>query len=243
MAVWNTLSIEPTLPHTLTHPGPSHNTSSPSLSLTILVTDPSPQLSLVPTLPAIIPQAFNPQSSLFTPVSTPQPSTLSPDPSGATAAMNQGTPGADAIPDLDPDAQLVDYVDEVWGVVLAHKLPIGSTTVDARHALASGFLVRRGAAGLEGGEEPIVMGVNLASMTAGGGVIGATPTLAGLPGGQAPRKHTVEGALREVLTQYRGLVTLAQHKGVVETAGKKGSVLPWHVAAVERAVTGLEICM
>ena len=161
---------------------------------------------------------------------------LSPDPSGSTSAINTntagGTPNADAALDLDPDTQLTDYADEVWGVVLNHKLPISPVITEPRYSLASGFLVKRGAKGAEGGEEPAVLGVNVVGIGAG---IGAG---SGPPAG----KNVVEGQLKEVLCQWRGLATLAIHKGVVRERESK-SVLPWHVAVAEKAVDALEMCM
>ena len=100
---------------------------------------------------------------------------------------------------------------------------------EARYSLASGFLVKRGAKGVEGGEEPAVLGVNLVSMSSSGS-------------GSPAVKNVVEGQLKEVLCQWRGLATLAIHKGVVRERGRR-SVLPWHVAVAEKAVDALEMCM
>lgn len=99
---------------------------------------------------------------------------------------------------------------------------------EARYSLASGFLVKRGAKGVEGGEEPAVLGVNVVGVGSGNG----SPT----------GKNVVEGQLKEVLCQWRGLATLAIHKGVVRERESR-SVLPWHVAVAEKAVDALEMCM
>ncbi|KAF8459836.1 mediator complex subunit 13 C-terminal-domain-containing protein [Kalaharituber pfeilii] len=261
--LWTSLANESTQPHTpASQPGPSSSVplpNTPTTQLTILTVDPSPPLSLIPSLLPIAPLAFNPQSSLFTPATTPQPSTVSPDPSGSTASLNPntgpsnstGTPNADpSMPELDPDAQLVDYADEAWGVVLKHKLPVGAAVVEMRQGMASGYLVKRGAVGVEGGEEPIVMGVSVVGMVGANG----SPGMAGMGGmGIGGRGKMAEETLKEVLECYRGLATLAQHKGVVTGGGGgragsggrsgKGNVLPWHVAVVEKAVGGLEGCM
>ena len=236
--VWVSLAAESTQQYTTnSQTGPLSQSSitmrNNGIILTILIADTAPALSLIPSLPIISPQAFNPHSSLFTPVSTPNANMLSPDLSG-TSTLNTntagGTPSADTIPELDPDAQLIDYADEVWGVILSHKLPISPVMVEARPSLVSGFLVKRGAIGLEGGEEPVVMGVSLV-----GGNCSPGPTATG---GQA-RKQVLEAQLKEVMCQWRGLSILAQHKGVVE---ETGSVLPWHVAVVHKVIAGLEVC-
>lgn len=92
--------------------------------------------------------------------------------------------------------------------------------------------MKRGAKGVEGGEEPLVMGVNLVWMSSG--AAGAA---------QQTRKNMAEAKLKEVLCQWRGLATLAQHRGVTGQKEGLGSVLPLHVAVVEKAVSGLELCM
>ncbi|KAF8446495.1 mediator complex subunit 13 C-terminal-domain-containing protein [Terfezia claveryi] len=225
-------NVYPSMDCVVDRPGPSNQSSKTTTSLTILTADPSPALSLAPSLPAIIPQAFNSGSNLFTPVSTPNASMLSPDPSGSTSAINTntagGTPNADAALDLDPDTQLTDYADEVWGVVLNHRLPISPVVTEARYSLASGFLVKRGAMGVEGDGEPAMLGVNVVGVVSGSG--------------PPPGKNVVEGQLKEILCQWRGLATLAIHKGVVRERENRG-VLPWHVAVAEKGVDALEICM
>ncbi|KAI5807888.1 mediator complex subunit 13 C-terminal-domain-containing protein [Peziza echinospora] len=220
--------------------------------LTFLLTDPSPPLSIVPSLPPILPHNLNPQSSssLFTPASTPQAtSTVSPDPSGSaltpgTAAAQDPASSSTIPPELDPETYLVDYADESWGVLLGHRVPVCQSAVEGRMSLCSGFLVRRGAAE-SGGAGMGAVGVHLVKDSA-----------AGNGGG----RRNAEGVLREVLGQYRGLAALAMGKGVVgENAGWGGgggsgsgggggvaggrAGLPWHVAVVVKAVEGLEICM
>ena len=158
---------------------------------------------------------------------------------------SMGTPGTDPnVPDLDPDAQLVDSADEVWGLVLWHRLPISLSVVHPMPSLASGFLFRRGTAAAEGAEEPIVLGVNVVTM-GGRDPTGGAGNGNG-KGGSAWKKQSPksEAILKEVMGQYRGLLTLAQHKSVeVAQEGKRGSLLPWHVAVVEKAIDGLERCM
>lgn len=105
--------------------------------------------------------------------------------------------------------------------------------VDPRSSLVSGYLIKRGAHGVEGGEEPVVMGVSLV-----GGNCSPGPAASG---GQA-RKQALEAQLKEVMWQWRGLLILAQHKGVIEERGGARSVLPWHVAVVHKVVAGFEGC-
>ncbi|KAL7271102.1 mediator of RNA polymerase II transcription subunit 13 [Rhizina undulata] len=169
------------------------SSSMAPLNTTILLSaNLAPKLSLTPILPPLNPSAFNPQITLFTgttpPVSTPQgPATLSPDQFG-----NAGnTPSADPLPDLDPDSSLVDYVDEVWGVVLNHRLPVRDSVLQTRWSRASGLLIKR--TGTVEGDALSVLEVQIMS--------GGT------------------GELREVLKMWRDLGTLSVWKGVVERKG------------------------
>jgi mediator of RNA polymerase II transcription subunit 13 len=98
-------------------------------------------------LPEMKMDGFWPQTGFYsTPpvVNTPTPgatgpgSIVSPDASAATPG------GPDALPELDPEAELLDARDESWGVVLAHTFPVrGEVETSRRSARPTGLLVRR----------------------------------------------------------------------------------------------------
>lgn len=208
-------------------------------TLTLLTADVAPPLAVCPVLPGVAPAAFNPLvggAGTGTPPglggTTPTPgggaggggSIVSPDQFGGAAA---GTPSADLLPEVDAGSALVDYGDEVWGVVCAHRwrrgLLLGMDDAGAGGGGGGGggggmgYLVKRG--GAAEGDDMVVLGVEVVR---GGGVGSAL--------------------LREVLAAWRDLVTLGQFKGVVQMAGR-GSVVPWHVGAAWKGVEALGFVM
>ncbi|KAF2139353.1 uncharacterized protein K452DRAFT_360587 [Aplosporella prunicola CBS 121167] len=122
--------------------------------------DPNPSFKITSTLPSpTAPTTTQPNSAVppnnlgvSTPGTTPQAGV---SPSGDTqhgftpAAATPGEsnpPAAITDPSQDPDARLVDVTDESWGVILSHRLHNSNSSVEFRPALASGYLVKRGAA-------------------------------------------------------------------------------------------------
>jgi mediator of RNA polymerase II transcription subunit 13 len=89
---------------------------------------------------------------------------------------------------------------------------------DLSPALASGYLVKRGGPRQE--DAPVAMEVNVVYSD------------------NARARYDV--LLREMLTYFRGLGTLARARGVVE---REVDVRPWHVAVVEKAVRVLYLLM
>lgn len=169
---------------------------------------------------SLSPQAFTGQVQLVsTPGATPQSSGVSPDQFGASSQAGPQTPGDTPAPEMDNDATLIDYTDETWGVVLKHPLNNSDSFIKIRPALASGYLVKR--TGTNDTDEPVSLAVSLirAGQRNSVATFGTTPTL----------KPTNDEMLRETLGQYRGLVTLAQHLGVIDMVKE---VLPWHIGAV-----------
>lgn len=181
-------------------------------------------------------------ASFTTPVSTPQPNTNSPDQYGgpaATPGANASTPGGggggEPPPELDPDAVLVDPADETWMVTLNHRLPNARSVNELRPALSSGLLVKRGHSGTgregEGpdDERPSTLGVNL---------LLHIPFI-GSQGAQQQQQqhqrasHDPTTLLKEIMTAYRGLGTLACLRGVVPDPIR--NVAPWHLAVAEKA--------
>ena len=148
-----------------------------------------------------------------TPVSTPLPSTFSPDqsgivstPGGGTAQANAATPSSSAF-DHSAEAKLVDITDETWGLIMARCVGETHSLLDSCPALISGYLIKRAGARDEDGL--IAFGVNIVHA-------------------QKPDKLL----LKEVLRMYRGLGLLARVRGIVDPVS---SVLPWHIAAARKA--------
>ncbi|KAM7207484.1 mediator of RNA polymerase II transcription subunit 13 [Naviculisporaceae sp. PSN 640] len=218
--------------------GLAQNETRATVTLSLLTVDTNPSLQLIPPAPKI-PLTV---SSVFysTPVSTPQPNTVSPEQSGnnpptpmgggGVGATTPGGPGQDGNPpgmaqttDSDGDSTLVDITDTTWGVISSHRLNNSASLTDLNAALASGYLVKRTGPSVE--DAPVAMEVN---------VVHADPQqMIGLP-------PAVANLLREMLVYYRGLGSLARARGVVEGIT---DVRPWHVAAAEKAVRALYLLM
>lgn len=207
--------------------------SQASISLTLLSVDTDPSLQLIP--PAVKAPVTAATSFYTTPVSTPQPSSLSPDQSGggpATpmkdssqgAATPGGTPGGNidgggtSSEPAEGDAILVDVTDQTWGVVLSHRLAASSAVGCLDSALVSGYLIKRGGTNVE--EPPVAMEVNI------------------IHSDGHPRAH--EALLREMLHKFRGLGTLARARGMVD---RETDVRPWHIAAAEKGVRALYLLL
>ncbi|KAJ2975859.1 hypothetical protein NUW58_g8242 [Xylaria curta] len=190
-----------------------------TINLTLVTVDTDPSLQLLPPAAKIPHNA----TSIFytTPVSTPQGAVVSPEQSGNAAtpfrdntATSGQTPGGDTnATDSDADATLTDITDQTWGVVLSHRLHTSTTLTDLTSALVSGYLVKRG--GVRAEDPPIVMEVNIVHSEGN------------------PRAY--EALLREMLTYYRGLGTLARARGMVD---KDTDIRPWHIAAAEKGPAG-----
>ncbi|KAI0477791.1 mediator complex subunit 13 C-terminal-domain-containing protein [Xylariaceae sp. FL0804] len=195
--------------------------------------------------------------------------TSAPTPGGSGGGGGDSSSNANNAPhnaaDADADAALTDLTDQTWGALLSHRLPppnstnttstsTGSTAAAARGAtgagaagsqsqaqvqaaqaaqvqsqqqqqqllppaaLASGYLVKRG--GARPDDPPVLVEVNLVHSEG------------------SPRAY--EPLLREMLTYYRGLGTLARARGMVDV---DTDARPWHVAAAEKAVRALYMLM
>lgn len=191
-----------------------------SVTLTLLAVDTNPSLQLIPAVSKI---PITAQSAFYsTPVSTPQSAIVSPEqvgnpttPKGSTSSQNATTPGADAATsEADTDASLVDVTDTVWAAIASHRLNISHSLVDPNPALISGYLIKRGGSSTE--DPPAVLEVNVVHSEGN------------------PRMH--ELLLREMLTYFRGLCTIARARSVTN---EEGDVRPWHVAAAEKGVQAL----
>lgn len=201
----------------------AQNEQKVSVTLMLMTVDTNPSLQLIPPsakIPLTTPSVF-----YTTPVSTPQPSIVSPDQSGnpptpmaggGSGGVSVTTPGGEgaATADLDADTTLVDVTDATWGVVASHRLNNSTSLTELNPALASGYLIKR--CGSRPEDAPVAMEVNIVH-TEG-----------------APRAY--EPLLREMLIYFRGLGTLARARGIVK---RETDVRPWHVAAAEKAVQAL----
>ncbi|KAI1205572.1 mediator complex subunit 13 C-terminal-domain-containing protein [Annulohypoxylon truncatum] len=194
-----------------------------SISLTLVSVDTDPSMQLLPPVVKVSSSAL----SVFysTPVSTPQGSMVSPEQSGnppTPIRENMGTsaptPGADNNPESDGDATLTEITDQTWGAVLSHRLNNSSSLMELNPALVSGYLVKRGGSRVE--DPPVVMEVSIVHNEGN------------------PRAY--ESLLREMLTYYRGLGTLARARGMID---KESDIRPWHIAAAEKAVKALYMLM
>ncbi|KAK1782169.1 LOW QUALITY PROTEIN: mediator complex subunit 13 C-terminal-domain-containing protein [Copromyces sp. CBS 386.78] len=203
-----------------------------NVSLTLLTVDTNPSLQLIPPAQRIqIPSAALSSNS---PASTPQASVLSPDqsglgpptpigtgPSSSTNAANDNNTNNNPT-DADADSTLIDQLDMTWAVIAAHRLNNSTSLTELNQALASGYLVKRGGPKLE--DVPV-------------NVIHCEGTNIPQPH-QYPRVY--EALLKEMLSHFRGLGTLARTRGVVD---RETDVRPWHVAAAEKAVRALYMLM
>ncbi|KAK7569712.1 mediator complex subunit 13 C-terminal-domain-containing protein [Phyllosticta citricarpa] len=111
----------------------------------LISVEPNPVFTITSPLPGLT--AAQNQSSNSVGVSTPgtpQPG-VSPDQHGFTPAATPSESTTAPDPSSDPEARLVDVTDESWGVILQHRLHNSNSTVEFRPALASGYLVKRGA--------------------------------------------------------------------------------------------------
>ena len=196
--------------------------SNTNIVMILMTVDTSPSLQLLPPTVQVPPSTVG---FYTTPVSTPQTNIVSPEQSttpatpmrdaGAAAAP---TPGADAGGESDSDTALLDVTDQTWGAVVGHRLNNASTPLELQPALVSGYLIKKTSTKIE--DPPVVMEVNLVHTEA--------------------TARAYEPLLREMLSNFRALSTLARARGVVE---KEADVRPWHVAAAEKAVRALYMLM
>jgi mediator of RNA polymerase II transcription subunit 13 len=199
------------------------------------------------TQPSSLETANAPGNSgqFLTPGSTPQGAmTVSPDASGQAAPL---TPApmetTTSNPENDPDAHLIDIMDESWGMLLS---PAFTSTLPHSHsedrtsktstALAQGILFRRGTGHANAPPGKLEsLGVNLhwdIRIRPNGAVDDGPPKQA-------------EVTLREVLRMYRHLGLLGRARnlhshgkvGAGQTGGKH--LLPVHIASAARAAEAL----
>lgn len=183
---------------------------------TILMTvDTNPSLQLLPPDVQVPPSTTG---FYTTPVSTPQASIVSPEQTAMPATPSQSSNTADSSNEADPEGALIDITEQTWGAVVGHRLNNSSTPLELQPALVSGYLIKRTGPKME--DPPVVMEINLVHTE--------------------NTQRAYEPLLREMLSTFRGLGTLARARGVTE---READVRPWHIAAAEKAVRALYLLM
>ena len=198
--------------------------------LVLLSIDSQPSLSLRLTT-GIIRQVQSggmqhPSGLYGTPVSTPQAGTTSPDqttmatPTPGGTALNAPTPPEHAFdPNAETDLSLSDPVEGTWSVILSHGINQATSILEARPALASGYLLKR--KGATDAENVVALEVNIIHTA-------------------ATSSSERQDLLKEVLSQYKDLVTLAKTRGMIDPVG---CVLPWHIATAIKGQQVLSLIM
>jgi mediator of RNA polymerase II transcription subunit 13, fungi type len=199
-------------------------------TLVLISVDCEPSLSLrLP--PNMVKQAqggvTQQQAGLYgTPVSTPQASTTSPDqttmatPTPGGTALNAPTPPDHSFdPNAEIDLSLSDPVDATWSVALSHGINQAESILEARPALASGYLLK--CRGVTDGDNVAGLEVNImhAAVTS---------------------PSELQDLLKQVLSQYKDLVTLARTRGMIDPVN---CVLPWHIATAIKGQQVLSLVM
>ena len=208
-------------------------------SLVLIAVDLNPTLVAQTPMPsAKTTQGATPQQPLqnySTPVSTPQASTTSPDqylnatptPSGSIPLNAATPPEVSFDPTNEADLTVQDPTEEAWCIILPFGLNQSHENITCRPAMLSGFLLKR--QGLRDEDGLARLGAHLIH----------TSTLSGpLDADEGKRKAVAaarEELLRDILGQFRGLVTLAKTRGCIDSVH---DVVPWHVAT---AVKGARV--
>jgi mediator of RNA polymerase II transcription subunit 13 len=116
------------------------NTGAAAASPVATISTPFP--SSVATFSQSSPAAMG--NAYGTPVATPlAQANESPDPSGGIMSTPGGTATSDNVTDFDSDVRWLDASDEVWGIVLNHRVPASTRSEadkETRFSLASGYL-------------------------------------------------------------------------------------------------------
>ncbi|EXJ90879.1 hypothetical protein A1O1_03985 [Capronia coronata CBS 617.96] len=162
------------------------------------------------------------QNTYGTPASTPQASITSPDQliaatptPGGSSIVNAPTPSEPGFdPNIESDLTLVDPTEESWGVILPYGVNQTTSMVGLQPALVTGLLLKRKGSKIEDGCTAIE--VSLISISA--------PTT-------ESSSENPEEVLEDLLTQYRGLVTLAATRGCIDPLRES---VPWHIATSVR---------
>ena len=179
--------------------------SKAQITLTILTVNPAPSLQLIPPeieLPATGMATHSAFSS--TPVSTPQGNPiLSPDSGLVSTPAAESAVAAEV--KIESDATLLELADQTYGAILSHELNDRNCLLDFRPTMLSGYVIKRAE------HAPRAMEVNIIWTEM--------------------NKNLLDRSLKEILTVYGNLATLARARGVVDSGGDPR---PWHVVVAER---------
>ena len=141
-----------------------------------------------------------------------------PTPGGT--AFNAPTPPEHVFdPNAETDLSLSDPIEGTWSVVLSHGINQATSILDARPALASGYLLKR--KGATDADNLAALDVNIIHTAA-----------------TSPSER--QDVLKEVLSQYKDLVTLAKTRGMIDPIT---CVLPWHIATAIKGQQALSLLM
>ena len=198
--------------------------------LVLLSIDSEPSLSLRDSpniVNKILGGVTQQQSGLYgTPASTPQASTTSPDqttiatPTPGGTALNAPTPPEHTFdPNAETDLSLADPIDGTWSVILSHGINQANSILEARPALASGYLLKR--RGATDADNVVALEVNLIQTA-------------------LTSSSERQDLLKEILSQYKDLVTLARTRGMIDPVN---CVLPWHIATAIKGQQALRMVM
>jgi len=198
-------------------------------TLVLLSIDCEPSLSL--RLPVNIAKqvhgvvAQQPSGLYGTPVSTPQASTTSPDqttmatPTPGGGALNAPTPPEHNFdPNAETDLSLSDPLEGIWSVILSHGIN-QAKIFEARPALASGYMLKR--RGTSDPDTVVAIEVNIIHTAI-----------------SSPSER--QDLLKEILSQYKDLVTLARTRGMIDPVD---CILPWHIATAIKGQQALSLIM
>ncbi|KAF2239763.1 hypothetical protein EV356DRAFT_514040 [Viridothelium virens] len=180
-------------------------------------------------------------ANVATPISTPTTSATPTD--NASAAPSPST-GVDNLLEPGPDSRLIDQTNETWGVVLGTRMHTSAVFGDWSPSLISGLMIKRGNSSQGSDSNPskrmpcIAVHVSWIgnSVTSSSATGISSASSAPLP--SASRNY--ELLMREVLTMYRGLGTLAKVRFMDDGMG---GVLPLHVLTAMRGANALDRCL
>ena len=227
-----------------------------SLITVLLSVDTDPALDILPPLERA-PSPFK-LGTVHTPSGTPKLD-VSPDPSASTPGGGAtGTPSDSIAAEAahDPDAHLVDIEDDVWGMILGHRMCVAMNREWFNYSLSSGLLVQLAhshmstAYSSSPAGKPSCVAVHLLWLrmppkggSGGSSGEGKAPGGGGSGSGNGDiwggafgmAKGTADSILREYLGHYRNLAELARVKG-----SDRRCNVPWHIGVVERVASGLD---
>jgi mediator of RNA polymerase II transcription subunit 13 len=198
-------------------------------TLVLLSIDCEPSLSL--RLPVNLAKQVHgvvtqqPSGLYGTPVSTPQASTTSPDqttmatPTPGGSALNAPTPPEHNFdPNAETDLSLSDPSEGTWSGILSHGVS-QAKLLEARPALASGYMLKR--RGTSDPDTVVAIEVNIIYTAI-----------------SSPAER--QDLLKEILSQYKDLVTLAKTRGMIDSVD---CILPWHIATAIKGQQALSLIM